>query len=340
MFYRVIVLFFFLWSVTFKVEAISKIAVAFYNVENLFDTIDNPRKNDNDFTPKGKNGWNTKRYSNKISRIATVVKDLEQSLRIPLAVIGLCEVENFEVLQDLVNGKELQHNDYGIIIHPSSDQRGLAVGFIYRKDLFFPFYDTIYKVNFLDDPNTTTRDQLLVSGTVDRDTLHFVTLHYPSRFGGQLRSEHKRLSAASVTRKIVEKLQNQYSNPKIIIFGDLNDTPFDKSVTRVLRAKEHTTSSSDLFNTTYVLAQQGYGTIAYRKRWYMFDQILISTPLHRATYGYGYDTTAIFTSPKLILSSSKNEGLPFRTFEAGEHIGGYSDHFPVYMILRKLDITP
>ncbi len=332
--YSFLIVLIFCW-ISFVVNAQQKIAVGFYNLENLFDTIDNPHKDDDDFTPKGSYQWNTKRYFAKVEKIGEVLANIEKITQMPLVTMGFCEVENEDVLYALTRSSALKQNKYGVVIYPSSDNRGLGTAFLYRRDIYKPYHDTVYKVTDPSDAKFATRDQLLISGVIGNDTLHFITIHYPSRRSGKSASEHKRILAANVTRKIVDDLKQTYRNPKIIIFGDFNDTPTDKSVTVTLKADKELTDNTQLWNTSYALAKKGYGTLAFQSSWYLFDQIIISKPLINSKKGYAYLSTHIFSSEKLTTSRGKLVGIPLRTFEGRKYTGGYSDHFPVYIVLSK-----
>lgn len=318
------------------------VTVAFYNLENLFDTEDDPLTFD-DRTPEGRDHWTSEIYTNKLKKIAQVIAEIGKEVtgRAPV-LVGVCEIENHKVLEDLVNQSELLPYDYGIIQFDSPDRRGIDVALLYQKAFFTP---TNYKVKplFLYDSDNRerriyTRDQLLVSGKLDGDLIHLIVNHWPSRRGGEFISEYKRLKAAQLNKKIIDSLQSDNPYAKIITMGDLNDDPTNKSVKEVLGAKKNRedVGPKELYNPMESMFKSGLGTLAYRDSWNLFDQIILSDAFLKKDYSsYRYYKAGIYNKPYLSTPRGRYKGYPFRSFANGKYTGGYSDHFPVYIYLIK-----
>lgn len=311
-------------------------SIAFYNVENLFDTIDDPEKRDEEYTPEGRRNWTNVRYRTKLQNIARVLSKLAGG-DAP-SVIGLCEVENKQVIEDLVKTGGLKKYNYKIVHYSSPDRRGIDVALIYRPEYFSPTFSKSYPLVDPNNPRFITRDQLLVKGKFDGDDIHFIVNHWPSRGGGQKRSEPRRIKAATLTRSITDSLLNADKNAKIVIMGDLNDNPTDKSLTKVLKASDKKPNGKRLYNAMLPLYKKGIGSLAYRDQWYLFDQIILSKGLVMAKkYSYKYvpKSARVFAPKVLKQRSGKYEGYPLRTFGGRTYLGGYSDHFPVYIFIAK-----
>lgn len=319
---------------TFKVAT-----VAFYNVENLFDTIDQPDVIDEEFLPQGTNLWTSPRYLTKLDRIGEVLTNMcsEFGVNGPL-VVGLSEIENRSVLEDLVNSPRLKPMNYGVAHFDSPDRRGVDVGMIYQKD---HFQVVTAKSVRLFDPNDTsflTRDQLVVSGILDGEKFHFIVNHWPSRRGGEKRSAPKRNAAAQLCRGIVDSLQKIDPTSKIVIMGDLNDDPINESVTKHLKAKNKDTdlSPTDLYNPMFKMYKDGIGSLAYQDSWNLFDQMIVSAPLVGTDFSnFKLFKSRVFNDKMLIQKEGQYTGYPFRTYVGSNYQGGYSDHFPVYIVLIR-----
>lgn len=316
--------------------------VAFYNLENLFDTIDTPDVRDTEFSPLGDKKWNSEKYWKKINNIADVISDLgaDKGVGAP-AVMGLCELENKQVIVDLINSPQLKPYNYQIVHYNSPDKRGIDVCLIYQPR-FFQVTNSksvpllINKEN--SDERLYTRDQLMVSGIFDGEPMHFIVNHWPSRYGGEARSAPLRNAAALLCRSIVDSLQTVDKDAKVIVMGDLNDDPINESVELYLRArgKKRKMREGDMFNTMYKHYHDGIGTLAYRDKWNLFDQMIITKSLMGSDYStYKFKSSLIYNKPKMMVQEGKYKGYPFRTYVGGRYDGGYSDHFPVYMILLK-----
>lgn len=313
--------------------------VAFYNCENLYDTLDQEGVDDFEFTPKGPNNWNSEKYAIKMQNLSQVISQIggEFNLRGPV-IIGLSEIENRSVLEDLINTELLKPMNYGIAHIDGPDKRGVDVALLYSKEHFIVTNIKSVRLTVANNPNFLSRDQLVVSGLLDGDPIHFVVNHWPSRRGGEKRSYPFRGAAADLSRSIVDSLTNLYPNAKVVVMGDLNDNPTDPSVVKNLKAKPDTIAlkPNDLFNPMYTLyKKKGIGTTAYRDSWSLFDQIIITEGVVSATKGYKYMGVKIFNRPFLLNKEGAFTGYPLRTYVGNTFQGGYSDHFPVYIILGR-----
>lgn len=317
--------------------------IAFYNLENLFDFEDDPITFDNDRTPNGKDHWTAENYHAKINNMARVLAEIGSDLTgTSPVIIGVCEIENRKVLEDLVNQDPLLSKDYGIIQFDSPDRRGIDVGFLYQKRLFTPTNYLAYKLIIYDDHDVTkrvyTRDQLLVSGVLDGDRIHFIINHWPSRSGGEAKSRFKRIKAAKLNKKIIDSLFSDDPYSKIISMGDLNDDPISPSIKKVLKTKANRDNleSKELYNPMEEMYKKGLGTLAWRDSWNLFDQTIVSSELMKKEYStYRFYKAGIYNKPYLTNANGQYKGYPFRSFGNGGFTGGFSDHFPVYLYLIK-----
>lgn len=315
------------------------VVIGFYNLENLFDTIDAPDVRDEEFTPDGKKSWNAQRYEDKLSKMSSIISVMGDTVSNPgPAIIGLCEVENRTVLEDLVNHPNLKAYNYQIVHQDSPDKRGIDVALLYRPSYFkvnnvdaLPLY--IYDQE--DGDRIYTRDQLLVSGQINGEKIHVIVNHWPSRYGGEERSRPSRKAAAHLTRSIVDSLQSINKDANIVVMGDLNDDPNNISVKDELRAVvKSELSDTDLYNPLAEKHQEGVGTLCYRGYWNMFDQVIISQNLLNKTSGLQFKEAFIYDSEQLREPKGKYKGYPLRTFVGNRYMGGYSDHFPVFIVLE------
>jgi hypothetical protein len=315
--------------------------LAFYNIENLFDTENDSLTFDDDRTPEGKDHWTPERFRQKITNIAKVLSEIGAEItRTSPDLIGLCEVENIEVLECLINHPYLQDKQYGIIHFDSPDERGVDVALLYKKEAFLPMSFRSHRLLLLniEGERDFTRDQLVVSGLLDTEYIHIIVNHWPSRSGGEGRSKPNRLAAAQLNKRIIDSINAIDPESKIIGMGDLNDDPISDSLKKVLKTKgkRHNLVASDLFNPMEKLFKIGAGTLAYRDRWNLFDQIFLTGNLvDPNTQEYRFWKAGIFKPPYLITRSGPYRGYPYRTYSAGTYTGGYSDHFPVYVYLIK-----
>jgi endonuclease/exonuclease/phosphatase family metal-dependent hydrolase len=315
--------------------------IAFYNVENLFDTINDPNKFD-EASPimelkSGREEVYVKKVQNMAYAISKIGADISKNTPV---VIGLSEVENRSVIEDLANDPALVSKNYGIIHYESPDERGIDVALMYQKSLFKPLNSKSFELKLRDSDGDRdyTRDQLLVSGYLDGDLMHIIVNHWPSRSGGEARSRSKREEAAALNRRIIDSLQSDDPYAKIFTMGDLNDNPNNSSLKKVLKAKgdKNRIGFKGLYNPMEGFFKKGLGSNAYRDSWSLFDQIIISQPLLEDDYSsYRFFKAGIFNAQFLITKKGQFKGYPFRSFSWGGFTNGYSDHFPVYVHVIK-----
>lgn len=313
--------------------------IAFYNIENFFDTINDPNFNDEDFTPEGMYVWTGEKYWQKVENMSTVISQIgnEYTSGGPV-IVGIAEVENETVLKDIVNAKALKASNYGIVHYDCQYNRGVDVGFLYRKDYFTVTDSKTFQLIMPTEPEYKTRDILLVNGELDGEKIHILVNHWPSRRGGEKRSAPNRNAAADLCKTIVDSLYKSEPNAKILIMGDLNDDPTDESVEKHLGAVVDITKVPEggLFNPQYDLFKKGIGSLAYRDSWNLFDQIIISKPLlgdDKSTYKF--NSAKIFNRKFITQKDGKYAGYPFRTFSGETFQNGYSDHYPSYIFLIR-----
>ncbi len=315
------------------------VCVGFYNLENLFDTIDDPKKNDDAFTPGGANAWTGSRFREKIANLARVISELGTDITPDgAAILGLSEVENDHVVRELIQTPELIDRNYKVIHRESPDYRGIDNALIYQPKYFQPLNIKTYTLTIPGLDNFKTRDQLLVSGILDQDTVHILVNHWPSRRGGEARSMPRRIAAAQLSRHIVDSLQQMQSGAKIIIMGDLNDDPKDPSIKKHLNVKgeRQDLNPGDLYNPYERMHETGIGTLAYRDVWNLFDMIILSESLSGEEMdNYTLFKPFVYKKDYLIQKNGRYKGYPLRTFGGGVYLSGYSDHFPVYVLLIK-----
>ena len=317
--------------------------IAFYNLENLFDTEDDPITFDDDRTPNGKDHWTEEVYLAKLNNMAKVLSEIgSDQTDAPPVIIGICEIENRKVLEDLINQEILLPHDYGIIHFDSPDRRGIDVAFLYRKQLFTPTYYKAYELIIYDDHDKTkrifTRDQLLVTGMLDGEKIHFIVNHWPSRSGGETRSRSKRIKAAKLNRNIIDSIFSEEPYAKIISMGDLNDDPTNSSIKNYLKTKRNNedVKMKELFNPMENMYLRGIGSLAWRDSWNLFDQMIVSSELLKKQYSsYRFYKAGVYNKTYLSNRYGRYKRYPFRSFTNEGPTGGYSDHFPVYIYLIK-----
>ena len=299
-----------------------------YNVENLFDTVDDPKIPDEEFLATSEKMWNNERYQKKLTDIAEVISEINPN-EMP-ELVGLAEIENQTVLEDLVQMGKLKDQGYGIIHEESPDYRGIDVALIYRKDAFTEVSHEAIPVNFPDDQNFKTRDILHVIGLVRNKTVHVFVNHWPSRIGGDEKTEPKRMFVASVLKKSVDLVLSADPKARIVIMGDMNDEPINKSLEETLGAKSPG-SGAEFVNLMMPDKKIGQGTYFYSGNWNMLDNLVVSEPVFngRDMYvenGKGY----IFSHDWMIYTNKNGDKTPNRTYVGNKYVGGVSDHFPVY----------
>ncbi len=314
--------------------------LAFYNVENLFDTVNDSLIMDDERTPQGRDRWTEDRYRDKLSKIARVLSDIgrEEARRIP-DLIGLCEVENRQVLEDLISQPELKEADYGIIHFDSPDRRGIDVALLYRKDVFTVLEQESRRLALRTRRNQRkyTRDQLVVFGYLDGQPIYISVNHWPSRSGGQVLSEPFRRQAAALQRSILDSVLRLDPEACFISLGDYNDEPTDISLQYGLGTRDQTDSLPPYlyYNPMSAMYQAGTGSLAYRDRWSLFDQILLNGNWFEDLSQYKFWKAGIYSPEFLKTTDGPYKGYPFRTYAGGKYQGGYSDHFPVYAFLIR-----
>ena len=320
-----------------QAQKIGIYSMAFYNLENLFDYEFNERISDQDFTPEGAYRWTPEKYYKKLDNLAYVISQLGmENCPMGPAVIGVAEVENRRVLEDLTQRKELAQRGYGIVHYDSPDRRGIDVALLYMPSLFSVTSSRTYSFQMKSRSGYVTRDQLLVSGILAGEAIHIIVCHWPSR--SNIRSAALRQHAASISKHIVDSLYHADPDTKIVIMGDLNDDPDDKScrITLGARKMQEETEYDGLFNAMWGLHEKGIGTLSYRGKWNLFDQIIISKPLLGRDYSsLSFWRTEIFNRDFLIQKEGRYKGYPLRTFSGNVFVNGYSDHFPVLIYLLK-----
>jgi len=365
--------------------------VAFYNVENLYDTIvscdkingnlpiddlnyhinvtnDSCIKNEDkifkgvlnfenlkgrtsyrkhilndDFTFSGAKLWDKKKFTEKINNLATVISEIGfETTKTPPAIIGLAEIENRQVLEALTSQTKLKSFNYGIVHFNSFDARGIDVALLYQKSRFKLLNSERLIVEIFSDEGFReyTRDILQVSGELDGELVYFFVNHWPSRRGGEAKSEPRRLKAAKVAKDAMDKIRKENPNAKIILMGDLNDDPINKSIKDVFNtvSKKEKIRAENYFNPMEQLHKKGVGTLAYNDAMNLFDQFLLSPALANPDSdlkGYTYFRANVYSPSYLVAQNGQYKGYPFRSFSGDNYTGGYSDHYPVYTILIK-----
>ncbi len=306
--------------------------IAFYNIENLFDTVDNPYTHDDDFLPSSEKRWTPKRYKKKLRKIGYAISKIgsKKSKMLP-AIVGLAEVENKTVVEDLIHSKFLKNYNYDVVHYDSPDERGIDVALIYDTTQFKVTHSEVFSVNLFDDEGLPdyTRDILLVEGILNNEKIHVIVNHWSSRREGVELSEPKRLIASSKVGDIISLIKEKNINAKVIIMGDFNDNPNNQSIKQLV-------NGYDLYNPMENLMSFSRGSLNHKTEWFLFDQILFSTNFfeHKPNT-HSFSNADVFDADFLKQFKGKHKGNPFRTFVWKFYKGGYSDHFPVYVRLKE-----
>lgn len=315
--------------------------VAFYNLENFYDTVDNPLVNDDDFTPRGIKRYNGHIYTDKLDKLATVISKIGTDITPDgPALLGVAEIENDTVLRDLTHHPLLRKRQYQFIRFDSKDARGVDVGLLYQPAYFTPLQAEKLFVALPGNSKEAafTRDILYVKGSLAGETVHIYVNHWPSRRGGEQRSAPARAAAATVCRNHSRKLITADPHAKLILMGDLNDDPDSPSITNVLGAKgnRELVSTEDWYNPWLALYRKGIGTLANRDSWGLFDQILLSSAwLPARDTGFFYHHASVFVRDFMKEDRGRYKGYPMRTWDGNIYRGGYSDHFPTFVVLAR-----
>jgi hypothetical protein len=312
------------------------VRLMFYNVENLFDTSDDPVTEDDEFLPGGLRRWNSLRYSTKINSLyKTIAAAGEWD---PPAIVGLYEIENRSVLEDLIYGTNLAKYEYGILHEDSPDPRGIDVCLIYRKDVVAISDSRYFIPKYSRDVPFRTRSVLYAKCIILNDTIHLFINHWPSRRGGVLAGENQRQKIAEMLRDKADSIFfTEGTDAEIIFAGDFNAVPEDE-VIRSLTNKYK--SGLTMVNLSDAL-KKGSGTYRYQGTWEMIDQVLVSEGLLKGDRGFVTDSGSlrIFNAGFLLQDDPNYPGQsPFSTYRGYRYQGGYSDHLPVLLDLsvRKI----
>ncbi|MCK5028547.1 MAG: hypothetical protein KAR57_02865 [Bacteroidales bacterium] len=327
------------FSSVFSQDIADSYKIMFYNVENLFDTYNDSLINDEEFLPTGDRFWNNHKYYSKLNNIYKVIVAVGGWN--PPAIIGLCEIENRKVIEDLVSNTPLIKFNYQIVHKESPDRRGIDVGLLYRKELFTPLSYEAIPINFPNNPDSKTRDILYVKGiTNNSDTLNIFINHWPSRWGGQLESEGRRVFVASVLKEKVDSIFKSNPESNVIITGDFNDYPDNKSLHEILAASQNLDQivENQLYNlSSFLYKTKNIGTYKYQGEWGVLDQFIVSgNILNKGNSVFtSTEDIHIFNADFLLEPDQSHFGFkPKRTFIGFKYNGGFSDHLPTYLILN------
>jgi len=315
--------------------------IGFYNLENLFDTINDPSKNDEEFLPDGANHYTGAVYNDKLGKLSDVISLIGTDVSPDgLALMGCAEIENDTVLSDLAKMPKLISRNYKAVHYNSPDVRSIDVALLYNPKYFTPTFSEALFVPLV-DPNGApryTRDVLYVEGKFLGEKIFIFVNHWPSRRGGEEASSTSRALAAQVARHKIDSLTKINPDSKIILMGDLNDDPISPSVANVIGAKGDIKElkPGGMFNPWMAYYKQGIGTLAYNDAWNLFDQILVSSGwIDKQQKGFYFKEARIFSKPWMIQQEGRYKGYPKRTYDFSHYIGGYSDHFPTFTIFIK-----
>ena len=350
----VIIALVFLAGLSIHAQTRQNYVVGFYNLENLFDTYDDPVKNDEEFLPEGKNQWTEVKYQKKLFNMATVIAEMAKANKAFHTILGVSEIENRLVLEDLVSHPLLSDANFQIVHYDGPDRRGVDVGLLYRADQFeymgsesipFSFEDTQVPITLSKEEQDyfRTRDILMVHGLIDGEHIAFYVAHLPSRIGGK--GSDLRSLGADIIKRHSDRLSQKYPGIKMIVMGDMNDDPHDDSMSKWLGAVRNIedTQKGGFFNPFWDMLLDGYGSLGYRDVWSIYDQVIPSETLVNAPENtlkvqkigkkgyYG----AIFKRPFMVTQQGQYKNYPFRTFSNGKFVNGYSDHFPAYIVIGK-----
>lgn len=330
--------------------------MGFYNLENLFDIYDDPVKNDEEYLPDGKNKWTEVKYRKKLQNMAKVIRSMKEDNGVWHSVLGVSEIENRLVLEDLVIEPQIAEANYQIIHYDGPDRRGVDVALLYKPEDFkyiesesIPFTFEGSSIDFLMDKQQQddfrTRDILMVHGLIGGEHFAIYVAHLPSRAGGKKGGNQLRDRGAEIMYDHAMKMQEKHPGIKIVCMGDMNDNPTDPSMAEYLHGKEKIAdvTSSDMFSPFVEMLKAGYGSLAYQGVWSIYDLILVNNALANAPDGglkirplgkqgfYG----RVYKKPFMITQKGQYKNYPFRTFSNGAFVGGFSDHYPTYIVVGK-----
>ena len=306
------------------------LSIAFYNLDNLFDTLDDTSHHDDDFTPGGRYKWTDDRYKRKLANMEKVIAGLAGG-HAP-DILGVCELESRKALEDLLSTGKLDRH-YGIVHYDSPDERGIDVALAYNASRLSLIDSKPYRVKLSKDPRDKTRDILWVKilSKTSGDTLQLMVCHFPSRREGKAETQQDRVDAASQCRAILREQCNPVSQ-NLVIMGDFNDEPVDHSVSGILGAGKE--MSDTLINLMWPFREQGRGSYKFRGRMEMLDQFIISRALVDKKGAEYVDESVDILDAAWLTQTGKYKGYPLRTFGGNKWLNGYSDHYPVFMNIR------
>lgn len=320
--------------------------IMFYNVENFFDTEDDPNTLDDEFTPAGPKEWSAVKYEKKLSNISYVIYSVASANRNFPAIIGVSEIENRRVLDDIVSTEKLSKANYQIVHYDSPEIRGVDVALLYRPDVFEFEWSDAFQPIIPERPGFKTRDILAVCGRIEGELFCFFVNHWSSRRGGSEASEFLRCGAAQTLRNYTDSLQRVYPDINIVIMGDMNDDPYNRSLSEILGAQKSikNVKPNGFFNPFWEMLEAGYGSIGYQDEWSLFDNIVVNSNLtdvdseesmkiYKGAKDRYYGT--VFKRKFLIQQKGKYKNYPLRTYSGNSFVGGYSDHLPVYIEVGK-----
>lgn len=311
-----------------KTSEINYYTIGFYNLENLFDTKNDPSILDDDFTEDSERNWNENRFRKKIKKLGRVISQIgyDSTHHAPV-LVGLAEVENKFVLDELIRSKHLKSKGYNFIHFDSPDERGIDTALLYREKYFTVLQKEAHSLYIENKQGVRdyTRDILYIKGELENEIVHLLVNHWPSRRTGAEDTSYKRIAAANKNKEIITHIYSEDPNAKIIVLGDFNDDPKSESVRMF--------SELNMYNPMELLLTYYSGTLNYRGKWNLFDQIIISNNfLQQHMNLFRFEKAEIFDPQYLKEHRGKYKGNPFRTFIGNKYLGGLSDHFPVYSI--------
>ena len=328
--------------------------IGFYNLENLFDIYDDPVKNDSEFLPEGKNKWTQAKYEKKLHNMAKVIRSMADNNKRWHTILGISEIENRLVIEDLVSQPEIADANYQIVHYDSPDRRGVDVALLYKPDQFtyldsesIPF-DFNSDIDFSDTDTSyfKTRDILMVHGLIAGEHFAFYVAHLPSRIGGK--GGNLRSRGAEIIYNHSREMEAKYPGIKIVAMGDMNDNPTDDSMAKHLHGQERleNVTPGEFFSPYVSMLKAGYGSLCYQGVWSIYDLELVNYNLAHApdgglkiqpvTKNHGKEYYGVvFKRPWMTTQKGQYKGYPFRTFSNGAFVGGYSDHYPTYIVIGK-----
>ena len=304
-------------------------SIGFYNLENLFDPFDKETSLDKDYTPNGKFKWDQEKYDQKINHLSQTISKIGlMRSNLPPVLLGVCEVENESCLQDLTMTSPLKKFNYDYIFHESADSRGIHVALLFQKNHFKLMEYTAHALDLTIGSETeNTRDILHIKGELFGKKIHLIVNHWPSRTDGTVKTNPKRICASNLVKELIDQIGQKEKNANMLIMGDFNDDPSSESM--------QVFASKGFMNPMTDFQKQKKGSVKFKGKWMIFDQILINESLKNAPW-FNYIGSHIYVDPSIIQKSGRFKGSPKRTFSGNYHQGGYSDHFPVFIYFENI----